>query len=678
MARTGSILLLALVLQACGDGNGGGPECNNSVLEEGEQCDGDQLGGETCEGRGYFTGDLACTDQCTFDQSGCSNCGNGTWDEGEWCDGQDLNGKDCRDLGYHGGDLACKDNCTFNGEGCYACGNNVIEMDEECDREEFGLRTCKTEGYDGGDLLCTDNCVIDESQCYDCGGSDPCEGQICSGHGRCRVDNCVPYCECDDGYTPGVDLTCLEEGSCGLGGEECTQGDDCCLGLCRNFGGATSYCAEVGCQNHSECVNHGDDGRDMCCVWGPEANYCMKTAAAGVSCGDRTGTCGAHCAGTLGSACAEGNSCIYLFEDDPAPLCGSQCIVDADCSACTDDADPGAVFECVEVEWGSACVKQDEACADTSECQDGEVCSLILNQDQTAYEGVCYDHGGMDTGAECDWDWHSYDERCTSLLCTQVSGSETGRCSEHCQVEADCPVDMLCSHGAFCVDTACTTMLPVDLCLWMPGSQSACVYTGDCPAGEVCTYRQAAGGLLDNRCTTEACTPTAADCGDVGDACGEGHPPCAGKLCLDDGTDWWCSALCDQNAHCPAGMYCGPMEVDAQVQGVCKVLSGSLSPCTTNADCAGAGEACMPIEMIAGVQTVCITPLPTDPLCSMCTVDADCGGDSVCIASLANPGEHYCGLPCPNGDECPQGYACTDVGGAVNNCMPEDDSCLTD
>lgn len=683
MKRTGLILVaaLALIFSACGDnGNGGGPECNNDVLETGEQCDTTQLGGESCEGLGYFTGELGCTDQCTFDESNCTNCGNDTKDEGEMCDGQDLDNKNCTDLDYDGGDLACNLDCTFNGNDCYACGNNVIERDEECDREQFGLKDCKTEGHDGGDLLCTDNCVIDDSQCYDCGGTDPCEAQLCSGRGSCRVTDCVAYCECDNGFTPGIGLTCLEDGTCGVMGEDCQVNADCCMGICFKLGMPTGYCTETGCQTDANCINTGTDGRDMCCIrWIDGYNRCMKTAAVGVSCGDHTGTCGTSCAGALYSACTNDHICIFWPQDDPTALCGSPCTTDADCNTCDDPGDPGAAFECVPIGTGDTyCFKKADPCNSTADCTDPEVCGVDLNADQTGFEGICRDDGGAATGTVCDSDPHVWDEYCTSGICFGKPG-EVRHCSEWCQSDADCPIDMLCSRIDLCTDRTCTTVLPADLCYWMPGSHTDCVSNGDCPEHEVCTVNMAPpDGLLANRCTTEECDPVSPDCGDVGDDCSMGQPPCAGRLCMNNGADYWCSALCDANAQCPAGMYCGPTLEGTQVQGACFALSGSQTPCVTNADCAGAGEVCMPIHMVEGWQTLCITPLPTDPLCSMCTIDADCGGNSVCIASTANPGEFYCGLPCPVGDECPSGYTCADVGGAVDNCMPLDDSCMTD
>jgi hypothetical protein len=74
------------------------------------------LGGQTCEGLGYYGGQLACGADCTFDRTACAvvgGCGDGVLHEafGEVCDGAALGGESCISLGYHGGQLACHDDC---------------------------------------------------------------------------------------------------------------------------------------------------------------------------------------------------------------------------------------------------------------------------------------------------------------------------------------------------------------------------------------------------------------------------------------------------------------------------------------------------------------------------------------------------------------------------------------
>ena len=49
------------------------PRCGDGVLDEGEQCDGDDLGGATCESLGHDGGALACDPVCTYDESLCGD-----------------------------------------------------------------------------------------------------------------------------------------------------------------------------------------------------------------------------------------------------------------------------------------------------------------------------------------------------------------------------------------------------------------------------------------------------------------------------------------------------------------------------------------------------------------------------------------------------------------------------
>lgn len=48
------------------------PACGNNILEFGEQCDGTDLGSQTCVNLGYGGGTLSCTSTCIFDTSGCT------------------------------------------------------------------------------------------------------------------------------------------------------------------------------------------------------------------------------------------------------------------------------------------------------------------------------------------------------------------------------------------------------------------------------------------------------------------------------------------------------------------------------------------------------------------------------------------------------------------------------
>jgi hypothetical protein len=196
--------------------------CGNDAIDGGEECDGSDLGDQTCEGLGYGGGDLACVD-CSFDESGCDPCGNDVIDSGEDCDGTNLGGTDCVDLGYGGGTLACAD-CAFDESACDPCGNGTIDTGEECDGTNLGGTDCVDLGYGGGTLACTD-CAFDESACDPCGNGTIDTGEECDGTNLGGTD-CV-----DLGYGGGT-LACtdcaFDESGCDTCGNRTLDiGEDC-------------------------------------------------------------------------------------------------------------------------------------------------------------------------------------------------------------------------------------------------------------------------------------------------------------------------------------------------------------------------------------------------------------------------------------------------------------------
>ncbi len=46
--------------------------CGNEIIEIDEQCDGPDLGGATCESRGFSGGTLSCNADCTFNEAACT------------------------------------------------------------------------------------------------------------------------------------------------------------------------------------------------------------------------------------------------------------------------------------------------------------------------------------------------------------------------------------------------------------------------------------------------------------------------------------------------------------------------------------------------------------------------------------------------------------------------------
>lgn len=131
-------LLLAHGLAGCGEESTGNDEpvletCGDGVVDPGEDCDGDDLAGATCEDLGHYGGVLGCTEKCLFDVSLCYGyCGDGVMNGPEECDGDDLGGLTCRDLGYTDGELACTEDCMLDDSGCASCGGDERVCDDEC------------------------------------------------------------------------------------------------------------------------------------------------------------------------------------------------------------------------------------------------------------------------------------------------------------------------------------------------------------------------------------------------------------------------------------------------------------------------------------------------------------------------------------------------------------------
>jgi len=65
--------------------------CGNGRIDDGEECDGSDLGGATCASIGYVTGSLGCTTSCRYNTSFCrSSCSDVCSDGQTRCNGNIL------------------------------------------------------------------------------------------------------------------------------------------------------------------------------------------------------------------------------------------------------------------------------------------------------------------------------------------------------------------------------------------------------------------------------------------------------------------------------------------------------------------------------------------------------------------------------------------------------------
>lgn len=183
--------------------------CGDGEAQGDEECDGLDLRGAECtafESPGvgnYSGGQLACNDDCTLDHGSCTYCGDGVKNHAsEECDGEDMGGLTCEDEGFDGGELGCDEQCSSVQTAC-----------ENCEGDPAGIYgDTKSDCGDGGTFsheghgVCLPPCSIDA----DC--VDP-ELSICDVQAVCE-GFCKLVCETDDDCPGG--MSCHDTGSYGL------------------------------------------------------------------------------------------------------------------------------------------------------------------------------------------------------------------------------------------------------------------------------------------------------------------------------------------------------------------------------------------------------------------------------------------------------------------------------
>jgi len=593
--------------EACDDGVRNGQEkfCNATCSDKtpfcgddriskelGEECEGANLNGATCEALGHKGGgELACGADCKFDQMACIDtwCGDGIKNGSEECDAGDG-------LGEH---QACNANCTIR-ELPY-CGNGNIDTGEECDggldcRDKCTLmkcgdgiidealsETCDAGARNGDNAECLASCKLatcgdnliqtGKEQCDEglansdttpdacrlscnaarCGDGVPDTGEACDDgaalngtKGHCNASCSDQYNTCGDGIfvkdkknDNGVNEQC--DGKLGAGEHQSCEESTCRL---VNL----SYCGD----GITQPVN--DEGVAEQCDVVPSASAALQPI-----------DCGTILPGTIGNATCE--ACKFNTSQCFAPECAEGekrrgCSLGEAPSSCSEGEET-----CSNGKWG-ACVKVNVV--DETACDDGNLCT----ESDKCRGGACVagTQRSCDDGNACTVD------SCSAGACVNAAIGGCCNSDAECADTNTCTADTCdvtrhtCAHNAIqgCCQpagmaTRCDIANQFGSCsgtkvCGADGNYGACL--GNAPAAEVCNGRDDNCDGQTDEGLTQAC---ASACGAGVEGCQNGKwagcnaPQPTTELC--DGKDNDCNGQVDEGVKNACGL-CGEVPVE--------------------------------------------------------------------------------------------------------------------
>ncbi|MCB9734090.1 MAG: formylglycine-generating enzyme family protein [Deltaproteobacteria bacterium] len=336
--------------------------CGNGIVEGGELCDRAAWDDQTlrCQAYGYDGGQVACHRDCTPDFSGCftSTCGDGVIEGPEECEGEDLAGQTCAGLGNLGGTLGCDGQCRLDDAGCErpectpACENGgrcVVPGVCECPSAWSGptceVFACEPPCGAGGTCVGPDTCECapgwfgpgcDTTTCSpECANNSTCVGPNTCGcaagwsGSTCETPVCSPSCgpggtcsgpnrcTCAPGWSGPTCETAVCSPACGAGGT--CVGPNACE-CAPGWSGPTcgGFACASACENGGTCV-----GPDTCaCAAGWTGPTCGApactpacrnggTCTAPNTCACSAGWTGPACgAFVCASTCQNGGECV--------------------------------------------------------------------------------------------------------------------------------------------------------------------------------------------------------------------------------------------------------------------------------------------------------------------------------------------------------------------------------
>ena len=205
------------------------PRCGDDTIDPGEECDGTELGGASCESLGFAGGTLACGALCRFDDADCArleDCENGLDDDGN-------------------GAVDCEDDACRGAPPCPYCGDGILNQPEEaCDGGAVEA-SCADFGYPLGNVSCSTACTLDLSGC---GFPEDCQ---------------APGDEDENGLSDCDDPACAGIFECPLCGDGILQqGESCDVGT---LAGCTDFGFDAGSTTCSSCSVDTSGCRNVVC-----------------------------------------------------------------------------------------------------------------------------------------------------------------------------------------------------------------------------------------------------------------------------------------------------------------------------------------------------------------------------------------------------------------------------
>jgi len=249
------------LVASCSDDSHSGPKCGDGVCDSGETA-------------------ADCPADC--------GCGNGVVNQGEQCDGQDMGDTPtCQDQGFEGGTLSCNGTCHYDTTQCTGgsqCGNGTKEGTEQCDKTDLGDQTCQDKGFDGGELGCDQNCHLDISGCCndscDTDGAKKCLGEVLQ---ACQTGGtgCLAWINNTDCSTAGGHCVTDDSGAhceipctnhCQTDGELRCHGD--ILQVCSMQGDCLDWADQTDCTTTQQFCS--TDGGTAHCDTAPQGDRCAN------------------------------------------------------------------------------------------------------------------------------------------------------------------------------------------------------------------------------------------------------------------------------------------------------------------------------------------------------------------------------------------------------------------